>query len=372
MFLASFYKIMKKINVTSSSVPNFDIYTNMIKDLWDSRWLTNNGSYHQLLENKLTKKLKVSNLTLFTNGHIALEYALESLQLNGEVITTPFTFISTTNSIIRKGLTPVFCDVNETDYNIDVTKIEDLITDKTVAIVPVHVYGNPCNVHEIERIAKKHNLKVIYDAAHAFGVEIDGKGIGSFGDISMFSFHATKVYHTIEGGALTYSDNTLKSKLESLKNFGITHLEEAEYVGGNGKLDEFRSVMGLCNLEIIECEIEKRKKVVERYEQILGNINGIKLVKGSQNVKKNYAYMPILFDGYKKSRDEIFGELKSENIIARKYFYPLISDFSCYREKFDSSKTPIAKHIAKNILSLPLYSDLSLEDVNRICEIILR
>ena len=363
---------MKKISVTSSSLPKYETYITNIKQLWDSKWLTNSGIYHQQLETLLIDKLKVSFLTLFTNGHVALEYAFDSLNLDGEVITTPFTFISTTNSITRKGLTPVFCDINEDDYNIDTTKIEKLITNRTVAIMPVHVYGNPCNVHEIDRIAKKYNLKIIYDAAHAFGVEIDGKGIGSFGNISMFSFHATKVFHTIEGGALTYNNDKLKVQLESLRNFGITNLEEAEYIGGNGKLDEFRAAMGLCNLEIIDGEIEKRKKVVERYEFLLGNIKGIKLVKPSYNVKRNYAYFPVLFDGFKKNRDEVFEELKAENILSRKYFYPLINDFACYKETYNSNDTPIAKNIAKNILTLPLYADLSLQDVNRICEIILK
>jgi dTDP-4-amino-4,6-dideoxygalactose transaminase len=365
---------MKKINVTSSSLPEYEFYSSKISKLWETRWLTNNGLFHKELEEKLVNKLNVENLTLFSNGHLALEYAIEALNLenNKEVITTPFTFISTTNSIIRKGLTPVFCDIKEEDYNIDVTKIENLITDKTVAIMPVHVYGNPCNVNEIEELAKKHHLKVIYDAAHAFGVEVDGKGIGSFGDISMFSFHATKVFHTVEGGALTYNSKSLKDKLESLKNFGITDPEEAEYIGGNGKLDEFRAAMGLSNLEIIDKEIEKRKKVVERYEKLLDNIKGIKFIKSSPNIKRNYAYMPILFDGFKKNRDEVYEQLKLEDIFARKYFYPLISDFSCYKDKYNSNDTPVAKRIAKNILTLPLYADLSLDDVNRICEIILR
>jgi dTDP-4-amino-4,6-dideoxygalactose transaminase len=363
---------MKKIMVTKTSLPRYNSYKNMLKKLWKSRLLTNNGEYHQILLHKISEKLKVENLTLFTNGHLALEYALESLKLDGEIITTPFTFISTTNSIIRKGLKPVFCDINQSDYNIDVSKIENLINDKTVAIMAVHVYGFPCDVNGIEKIAQKYNLKVIYDAAHAFGVEIDSKGIGSFGDISMFSFHSTKVFHTIEGGALTYKDMNLNQKLNSLKNFGITGPEEAEYFGGNGKLDEFRSAMGLCNIEEIDMLINKRKKVVERYEKNLRNIKGIKFVKLENNVKMNYAYMPILFDDYKKNRDQIFENLKQENIFSRKYFYPIISEFSCYKSDFNSNETPIAKFIAKNILSLPLYADLSLKDVDKICEIILR
>jgi dTDP-4-amino-4,6-dideoxygalactose transaminase len=363
---------MKKINVTRSSLPDFTEFVNKIKDLWETRHLTNFGDKHKLLEKELSNYLKVRNVSLFTNGHIALEYALELLGLSGEIITTPFTFVSTVNSILRMNCKPVFCDINENDYNINISMIESLITDNTVAIMPVHVYGNPCDVYAIEELAKKHGLKVVYDAAHAFGIEIDGKGIGSFGDLSMFSFHATKVFHTIEGGALTYNNEDLKHKLESLKNFGITNQEEVEYVGGNGKLDEFRSAMGLCNLENIDHEINNRKMVVTRYEEVLDGVHGIKLIKDLPNVKRNYAYMPVLFDNYKKNRDEIFEELKKENIFSRKYFYPLISDFACYKDNYDSNETPVAKHIAKNILTLPLYADLSLEDVDRICEIILR
>ena len=363
---------MKRINVISSSLPDYNLYIDKIKSLWDTKILTNNGDYHQQLENKLLDKLKIPNITITTNGHIGLEYALETLDFKGEIITTPFTFASTTQAIIRKGFKPVFCDISFDDYNIDTKLIAKLVTKNTVAIMPVHVYGNPCNVDEIDRIAKKYSLKVIYDAAHAFGVEVNGKGIGSFGDISMFSFHATKVFHTIEGGALSYNDSLLKVKLESLKNFGLTTSGQVENFGGNGKLDEFRSAMGLCNLEIIDNEIDKRKKVAERYEQLLSDVEGIRIVKSLPNVKRNYAYMPVLFDGYKKNRDEIFEELKKENIFARKYFYPLISDFICYKDKYDSNKTPIAKHVAKNVLALPLYSDLSSEDIDRICKIILR
>lgn len=363
---------MKKINVTSSTLPDYKEFTDIIQNLWTTKLITNNGSYHRELEHKLIEKLKVMQLTLFTNGHSALEYAVDLLPKKGEVITTPFTFVSTVNSILRNNFKPVFCDINYHDYNIDVSKIESLITDKTVAIMPVHVYGNPCDVAEIERISKKYNLKVIYDAAHAFGVEIDGRGIGSFGDLSMFSFHATKVYHTIEGGALTYNSDILKPRLEALKNFGITSNEEVEYIGGNGKLDEFRSVMGLCNLGVIDKEINKRKIVVDQYKKLLGNVKGITFVKELPSVKKNYAYLPVLFDNFKKNRDEVFDELRRENIFARKYFYPLVSDFACYKEDYDSYKTPIAKYIANNILTLPLYGDLNLDDVDRICEVILK
>ncbi len=359
------------IKVTKSALPNISKYKSRISKLWDSLHVTNFGTFHILLEELLSKKMKTKYLGLYSNGHLALEYAIEALNLKGEVITTPFTFVSTTHAIVRKDLTPVFCDISEADYNMDVTKMERLITDKTVAIMPVHVYGNPCDVDEIERIARKHNLKVIYDAAHAFGVELDGKGIGSYGDISMFSFHATKVFHTIEGGALTYNESSLKEKLKAMKNFGITNPEEVDYIGGNAKMDEFRAAMGLCNLENIDDEIAKRKKVVERYEKHLSGIKGIKLVKPNNRVKRNYAYMPVLFDGFRKHRDQVLDELKEHDIFARKYFYPLTSDFACYKDRFDSNKTPVAKNIANNILTLPLYADLSLEDVDRICKIIL-
>src|SRR5690554_3886560 len=337
-------------------MPNFEEYTNEIKDLWDTHWLTNMGTKHKNLESQLLYYLNVPNITLFTNGHLALECAIEAMELEGEAITTPFTFASTTHAIVRNGLTPVFCDIDPSDYTIDVDKIEDLITERTSAIIPVHVYGNACDVEAIDRIAKKHNLKVIYDAAHTFGVEVNGKGIGTFGDASMFSFHATKVFHTIEGGAVTYNDLSIKSSLNPLKNFGITNPETVECVGGNAKMNEFQAAMGICNLRHVDKEIEKRKVVVDRYIENLDKIKGIKLSKGQAGVKPNYAYFPVLFDGYKKTRDEIFEELKTQDIIARKYFYPLINDFDCYKDKYSSDDTPVAKYIADRVLTLPLYA----------------
>lgn len=361
---------MKKIQVTQSSMPKFDDYINEIRDLWESKWLTNNGEKHQQLETGLKKYLHVSNLSLYTNGHLALENILEAMNLNGEVITTPFTFASTTHAIVRSGLKPVFCDINPTDFTIDVNKIESLITKETCAILPVHVYGNVCDVEAIENLAKKYNLKVIYDAAHTFGVTVDGKGIGSFGDASMFSFHATKVFNTIEGGALAYANDTLSPILNHIKNFGITSPESIDYVSGNAKMNEFQAAMGICNLREVDEEILKRKKVVEHYFDKLEGIEGISLVKEQSGVESNYAYFPVVFDGYKLTRDQIFEKLKSSNIMARKYFYPLINEFNCYKDEYDSSKTPTAKYIADRILTLPLYADLSLDDVDRICEII--
>lgn len=359
------------IQVTQSSMPSYEEYCKEIKSIWDTKWLTNNGEKHNLLQQKLKKYLLTDNVTLFSNGHFALYLAIKAMNLTGEVITTPFTFASTTHAIVQNGLKPVFCDININDYTIDADKIESLITDKTSAIVAVHVYGNVCNVEKIEKIAKKHNLKVIYDAAHAFGVEYKNKGIANFGDISMFSFHATKVFNTIEGGCLTYSDNKLIKKLDQMKNFGIVDAEHINMAGMNCKMNEFQAAMGLCNLNHIDAEIKKRKKVYERYIKNLKTINGVKLLKQNKDIKNNYSYFPIVLeDEYNYSRDNLYTELAKEGIFSRKYFYPLVSDFECYKNDYDSKDTPIAKYVAERVLTLPMYSDLSLEDVDKICEII--
>ena len=361
----------EKILVTRSSIPTLEEYIEEIKDLWDTHWLTNMGVKHQLLEEKLKEYLNTENITLFVNGHLALESIIQAMDLKGEVITTPFTFISTTHAIVRNGLTPVFCDINYDDYTIDVSKIEDLITERTSAIIPVHVYGNICDYQQIDRIARKYDLKVIYDAAHAFGEKIDGINVSNLGDASMFSFHATKVFNTIEGGAVTYKKNELKEKLDQIKNFGITGPESIESVGGNAKMNEFQAAMGICNLRHVDDEIEKRKKVVERYKERLSDIKGIKLNEEKENIKSNYAYFPVLFDGYKANRDEIYEELKKNNIMTRKYFYPLTNDVQCYKNQFNVEETPTAKYVSDRILTLPLYADLGLSDVDRICDIII-
>ncbi len=361
----------KSIQVTCSSMPGLEEYIKEIKDIWDSHWLTNMGVKHKQLETELSKYLNTPNVTLFTNGHLALECAIEAFDLMGEVITTPFTFASTTHAIVRKGLVPVFCDINSDTYTIDTDKLEDLITDKTSAIIPVHVYGNICNVQEIERIAKKYNLKVIYDAAHAFGVIVNGESVANFGDASVFSFHATKVFNTIEGGAVMYKNETLKTKLNNLKNFGITGPESVEDIGGNAKMNEFQAAMGICNLRHVEDEINKRKVVVERYFERLSALRGIKLCQIQSGVRSNYAYFPVVFDGHKFNRNEVFEKLKAENIYARKYFYPLTNSFECYKGRFNVDATPVAKDIADRVLTLPLYADLALDDVDRICDIIL-
>ncbi|WP_372995814.1 DegT/DnrJ/EryC1/StrS family aminotransferase [Lutispora sp.] len=351
-------------------MPEFEEYIEEIRELWDNRWLTNMGTKHKRLEVELAQYLNVPNMTLFTNGHLALECAIAAFNLSGEVITTPFTFASTTHAIVRNGLEPIFCDINTRDYTIDTDKLEALITEKTSAIIPVHVYGNICNVHAIRQIAEKYNLKVIYDAAHTFGVTVNGQGVGNFGDASMFSFHATKVFHTIEGGAITYKNPELQKRLNDIKNFGITGTESVQYIGGNAKMNEFQAAMGLCNLRHVEGEIEKRRLVVEYYTKELKDIEGIKLVQSQQDVKCNYAYFPVVFDGYKKTRDEIYEELKKHDIIARKYFYPLTNSFECYKGRFNPKGTPVAEYIADRVLTLPLYSDLNIEDVDRICKII--
>lgn len=359
-----------QINVTKSSLPIFEEYCNEIRDIWDTHWLTNMGPKHNALSNRLKDYLTIDNISLFNNGHTSLEIAIDVFKLSGEIITTPFTFISTTHAIVRNGLKPVFCDINLEDFTIDTNKLENLINENTSAILPVHVYGNVCNVEEIEKIAKKYNLKVIYDAAHAFGVKYRGVGISNFGDISMFSFHATKVFNTIEGGALAYKDNSMKATIEAYKNFGLTGQESVEYIGTNSKMNEFQAAMGICNLRLIDNEIAKRKKVFERYVDNLKNIEGIKLNLPANNVETNYAYFPVLFDGYRKTRDEVFNELQQHSIFSRKYFSPLTTEFSCYKGKYEQSYTPVAKYVSERILTLPLYADLLLEDVDKICTII--
>lgn len=364
-------KLSKPIAVTRSSLPPLEEYVEMLKPLWESAWLTNMGDYHEAFRGQLKEYLKAEQLELFVNGHMALELTLQALELEGEVITTPFTFASTTHAIVRNGLTPVFCDITPTDYTLDAGLLEDLITDRTCAILPVHVYGNICDVDTIQEIAHRHHLKVVYDAAHTFGEELDGQGIARFGDASMFSFHATKVFHSIEGGAVSYADETLGERLYQLKNFGIMDSETVEYVGCNGKMNEFQAAMGLCNLRHVDHEIQKRKKLAVHYHERLSGIKGIRLCRDNPRVKMNYAYMPVVFDGYKKSRDQIFQELARHNIHARKYFYPCINSYACYRGMFDERETPVAARISRQVLTLPLYADLPEDIVDMVCDIIL-
>ena len=362
-----------KILVTRSSMPSMEEYIEEIRSIWDSHWLTNMGEKHKALQAELQKYMGVPAVELLTNGHMALELSLQAMNLQGEVITTPFTFASTTHAIVRNGLEPVFCDIDPETYTMDVTQIERLITDRTCAILPVHVYGNVCNIEEIERIAHKYGLKVLYDAAHTFGETYKGQGIGNFGDASCFSFHATKVFNTIEGGAVCYRDPDMGRRLYELKNFGIHGPEEVDAVGANAKMNEFCAAMGLCNLRHVDEEIAKRRAVVERYREHLEGVDGLRLNVQQPEVRSNYAYFPVVFDEnlFGASRNEVMDALAQNGIGARKYFYPLTNTFECFHGKYDVDATPVALHVAKRVLTLPLYAGLSMEDVDRICKIVL-
>ena len=356
------------IFVTRPNISPLEEYIEQIRPLWESKWLTNMGAFHQQLEEKLRQKLGVDGLSLFANGHLALEGILQAMDLSGEVITTPFSFASTTHAIVRRGLTPVFCDIQETDGTMDERRIEALITEKTSAILPVHVYGNCCNVERIGQIAKRYGLKVIYDAAHAFGVELHGKGIGSYGDASVFSFHATKVFNTIEGGAVSFCDPALALALRKTKNFGILDEETVVSPGGNAKMNEFQAAMGLCNPRHFDEEIAKRRVLVEAYREQLSGIAGIRMLHQREGVRPNYAYFPILIEAEKlgTNRDTLYKVLRDYHIFTRKYFYPLITDFDCYKAQY-AQTLPVARKMASQVLTLPLYGDLGLENVEMIC-----
>lgn len=359
------------IHVTRSSMPELDDYIAELASIWQSRWLTNMGAKHNVFESMLREYLAVRNVALYTNGHAALESSLEALGLRGKVITTPFSFASTTHALVRKGLEPVFADIRVEDYTLDPESIERLVDSSTCAIVPVHVYGNICQIEAIEQIARRYNLKVIYDAAHAFGVRRDGNPIASYGDVSMFSFHATKVFNTIEGGALTFADEDLKQVLDQWKNFGITGPEDVEYIGGNAKMNEFCAAMGICNLRRLPEDIEHRKVVAQRYTRNLEGLEGLVLQQPQDRVEHNYAYMPVRFeDSFGATRDAVAEHLAEHHIYARKYFHPLISDFSCYAGRFDSRKTPRAQDAAKRVLTLPIYPDLPLGVVDQVCDLL--
>lgn len=364
---------MGKINVTRSSMPDFEEYVDEIKDIWESRWLSNGGMKHQQLERELLKFFGVENLALFANGHLALEVAVSGFGFpyGAEVITTPYTHVSTTHSIVKNGLKPVFCDIREEDLTINPGEIEKLITDQTVAIVATHVYGFPCAVQEIAKIADKYQLKVIYDAAHAFGVTIDGKNIVTYGDAAMISFHATKVFHTIEGGVTVFKDPEILDKVNYMINFGYTSQETIDYIGTNARMNEFEAAMGVCNLRYIREEIKKRKKVAERYYENLETVLGIRVLKPKKNVEHNYAYFPVVIDGKNIDRNRVAENLAKHNIFARKYFYPAVNKAGCYKKIYDAKETPVSTYYSEHILSLPMYSDLELKDVDTICSYIL-
>lgn len=363
----------QKIMVTSALLPPMNEYIDEIKGIWDSHLMTNFGALYERLRTELINYLDVPDMTLFTNGHLALEGALAAFDLHGEVITTPFTFLSTTLAIARSGLTPVFCDVDPDSYCMDPAQIEGLITPRTSAIMPVHVYGRICETEKIEAIAKKHGLRVIYDGAHAFGVKKNGMGIGVFGDATMYSFHATKVFNTIEGGAVAFHDESLSMKLRQLQNFGLKNAEEADVVGGNAKMNEFQAAMGLCNLRHVAEAISARKLIADRYGERLGAVAGITMPKVQEGIQTNYAYYPVFFDesSFGEGRDAVAGRLERNGIIARKYFYPLTSKFECIHQRFDCGRTPVAERAAASVLTLPIYPGLSLKDVDRICNVIL-
>ncbi len=359
----------EKILVTRSSMPDYEEYIEAIKPLWDSRWLTNMGQYHKELERQLREYLGVPFVSLMVNGHMALELAIQAFDFpeGAEIITTPFTFISTTHAIVRNRLQPVFCDVKISNGTIDETKIESLITEKTAAILPVHVYGNVCNVEEIQRIADKHGLKVIYDAAHAFGVTYKGMGIGGYGDASVFSFHATKVFNTIEGGAVTFSDPGLYDTLYNLKNFGIRGEEVVVSAGTNAKMNEFAAIMGLCNLKYIDVVIEERKKRFDLYRALLGQTEGIRFFEDDADVSKNYAYVPILLeDHYPMTRDELHQWFREHNIYARKYFFPLTSDQDCFKGKYKKIELNHARDLSGRVLTIPFYADMEEKTIKEI------
>jgi len=363
------------ITVTSPLLPDLKEFEKYLEDIWQRKWLTNNGHYHQELEKALAEYLGVKYISLFTNGTLPLLTALQALNLHeGEVITTPYSFVATTHSIWWNGLKPVFVDVDSVTGNLNSELIEKAITKNTVAIMPVHVYGTPCDTDAIQKIAEKYNLKVIYDAAHAFGVTINGKSILDAGNISTLSFHATKVYNTVEGGALVCHSAEMKDKIDHLKNFGFSNEVTVDAPGINSKMDEVRSAYGLLNLEKVDEAIAKRKHIAELYRTTLKNVSGIRFLKDIEGVRHNYSYFPIFITEkeYGMSRDTLYAKLKENNILGRRYFYPLISNFPVYRG-LDSARPenlPVANRLAEQVLCLPMYADLTDDDVARVNEVV--
>lgn len=358
------------ITVTSPLLPSLDDFNNYLKDIWDSKWITNNGNYHQLLEEKLCEYLKVPFISLFTNGTLPLITALQALRITGEVITTPYSFVATTHALWWNGIKPVFVDIDPATGNLDPQKIEAAITPQTTAIMPVHVYGHPCKTKEIQDIADKYGLRVIYDAAHAFGVEKNGESILNAGDMSTLSFHATKVFNTIEGGALIMKDEKTKQRIDYLKNFGFANEIEVVAPGINSKMDELRSAFGLLNLKLVDSAIEARHQVAIKYRQALKDVPGISYWEDEPNIKHNYSYFPIFVNAeeYGMSRDELYFKMKSHNVWGRRYFYPLISTFSTYRglDSAGRENLPNAHHMADTVICLPMHHALTEEDIQRV------
>lgn len=364
----------KQITVTAPLMPDLDEFNVLLKEIWDSRWVTNNGSFHQQLEKELCNYLKVPFISLFTNGTLPLLTALQALNVTGEVITTPYSFVATTHSIWWNGCTPVFVDIDPVTGNIDPAKIESAITPRTTAIMPVHVYGNPCDTAAIQAVADRHGLKVIYDAAHAFGVEVGGESILKAGDMSTLSFHATKVYNTLEGGALVVHDEQMKRKIDFLKNFGFAGETEVVAPGINSKMDEVRSAYGILNLRQVDRAIEFRRETVCKYREALASVKGIAMMDEMSGIRHNYSYFPIFVDDavFGMSRDELYFRMKERNVLGRRYFYPLISEFAPYSILASASKEnlPNAHKMADSVICLPLHHDLSEDDVARVLDVI--
>lgn len=365
-----------QITVTSPLLPNLDEFNEMLRDIWASKWITNNGSFHKQLEAELCTYLKVPYISLFTNGTLPLITALQALRISGEVITTPFSFVATTHSIWWNGIKPVFVDIDPSNCGLDPDKIEAAITPKTTAIMPVHCYGKPCDTERIQAIADKYGLKVIYDAAHAFGVEVNGESILNKGDMSTLSFHATKVYNTIEGGALVMHDEQTKKRIDYLKNFGFAGETEVVAPGINSKMDEVRAAYGLLNLRQVDACIDARRQVAVRYRDALRDVPGISFFDDMPGVRHNYSYFPIFVkaEEYGMTRDELYFKLKEHNILGRRYFYPLISTFSTYRglPSAATENLPVATRVANEVICLPMHHELSEEDLNRIIEVIVK
>lgn len=367
---------MELITVTSPLLPDLDDFNALLKEIWDSKWITNNGSFHKQLEKELAEYLKVPYISLFTNGTLPLITALQALRITGEVITTPYSFVATTHSLWWNEIRPVFVDIDPATGNIDPDKIEAAITPKTTAIMPVHVYGKPCDTKRIQNIADKYGLKVIYDAAHAFGVEVNGESILNAGDMSTLSFHATKVYNTIEGGALVMHDEKTKRRIDYLKNFGFAGETEVVAPGINSKMDEIRAAYGLLNLRLVDACIEARHQAAIRYREALRNVEGITFMDDMPGVKHNYSYFPIFVDAekYGMTRDELYFKMKDKNVLGRRYFYPLISEFTTYRglPSANPDNLPNAHKMANSVICLPMHHELSEEDINRVIEITTR
>lgn len=364
------------ITVTSPLLPNLEDFNELLKDIWDRKWITNNGQFHQQLEKALAEYLKVPYISLFTNGTLPLLTALQALRITGEVITTPYSFVATTHSIWWNGCKPVFVDIEEETCGIDPNKIEAAITPKTTAIMPVHCYGKPVKMKQIQEIADKYGLKVIYDAAHAFGVEVDGESVLKAGDMSTLSFHATKVYNTLEGGALVMHDEKTKQRIDYLKNFGFAGETEVVAPGINSKVDEVRSAYGLLNLKQVDQAIAARQKVAQKYREALRNVPGIRFFDDMPGVRHNYSYFPIFINAseYGKTRDQLYFEMKEKNVLGRRYFYPLISDFSTYRglPSATPDNLPVATKIANEVICLPMHHALSDEDIERVLNCIIK